>query len=354
MTRTEPLSAQGRERMATIVQQIQHASHLIQQILDFSRQSVLQRQPLDMLLLLKEEVKLLERTLPENIEVELIYQDDVCTINADPTRMRQMVMNLAVNARDAMPHGGKLYIALEDVQVDGGASPLMPEMRPGAWLKIAVTDTGVGIPQDILPHIFEPFFTTKAPLGSGLGLAQVHGIVEQHEGRIGVDTRVGVGTTITIYLPCLPEAVGPPSPVLQETLARSIDPEAKTILVVEDDPTVCAALTESLALLHYRVLEASHGEEALQVLEARGNAIDLVVSDVVMPKMGGVALFYALQQKGIDVPMILLTGHTMEKEVENLRGRGLKGWLLKPPSLDLLAQTVASALNKEPDEPCTK
>jgi PAS domain S-box-containing protein len=353
MSRTESLTTQGQDRMTTIIQQVHHASRMIQQILDFSRQAVLRRQLLDLLALLKEEVKLLECTLPENIEIALTYSDALCLVHADPTRIRQLVMNLAVNARDAMLHGGELRISLDRVEVGADAPPSVPDLPPSAWMKIAVTDTGTGIPDDVLPRIFEPFFTTKAPLGSGLGLAQVHGIVEQHEGRIGVDTCIGKGTTITIYLPCLPETVAP-SPMLTDGIVVAEGSEARLILVVEDDRPVRNALTESLALLNYRVLEVAHGEEALRILEMRGDEIDLIVSDVVMPKMGGIALFHALQKKGIAVPMILLTGHPLQREVEELCQQGLKGWLLKPPDMEQLAQVVASALNQEPDPSCTQ
>jgi two-component system cell cycle sensor histidine kinase/response regulator CckA len=204
-TRMEGLPTVVWERMETIDQQARYATKLIQQILDFSRQAVLERRPLDLIPLLKEHVKLLKRTLPESIEVRLDYEPDEYatpfTVNADPTRMQQMVTNLALNARDAMPLGGQLCIGLERITVRLKESPLLPEMEPGDWVRLTMSDSGTGIPPDVLPHIFEPFFTTRAPLGSGLGLAQVHGIVGQHGGRIDVDTQVGRGTTFTIYLP---------------------------------------------------------------------------------------------------------------------------------------------------------
>jgi len=181
------LSPAIRERMTTINQQAQHATRLIQQILDFSRRAVLERHPLDLLPLVKEQVKLLERTLPEHIEIELVHGPDEdaapLLVNADPTRMQQMLTNLAVNARDAMPEGGKLRIGLEQIRIEERKAAPLPEMKAGEWVQITVSDTGTGIPPDVLPHIFEPFFTTKAPLGSGLGLAQVHGIVAQQRGN---------------------------------------------------------------------------------------------------------------------------------------------------------------------------
>jgi signal transduction histidine kinase len=339
----EGLSDRDRERMATINQQARHATRLIQQILDFSRRAVLAQQPLDLLVLLEEVAKLLERTLPEHIRIDLAYGPDEYIVRADPTRMRQMVTNLALNARDAMPLGGALRIGLEAIEVRPGESPLLPEMEAGNWIRLTVSDTGTGIPPDVLPHIFEPFFTTKEPsIGTGLGLAQVHGIVGQHEGRIEVETQVGEGTTFTIYLPALPGA-----PIVSPVPELSALPQGRgeTVLVVEDETSVRRALVESLEQLNYRVLEAENGQDALEILEQ--HEVALVVSDVVMPKMGGVALFHAMKQRGSTVPMVLLTGHPMEEELEDLKAEGLDAWLLKPPDLEQLAEVVARALETE-------
>jgi two-component system cell cycle sensor histidine kinase/response regulator CckA len=198
VARSPELPECDQERMAVINQQAWHASQLIQQILDFSRRAVLERRSLDVLSLLKEHVKLLERTLPEHIRTELNYGQDEYTVQADPTHVQQMVTNLAVNARDVMPSGGTLRIGLERITVEPRKSPILPEMEAGKRIRLTVSDTGTGIPPDVLPHIFEPFFTTKEPgEGSGLGLAQVHGIVGQHGGRIDVETQVGEGTTFS-------------------------------------------------------------------------------------------------------------------------------------------------------------
>jgi two-component system cell cycle sensor histidine kinase/response regulator CckA len=343
----EGLPNTARERMETINQQAKHASSLIQQILDFSRRAVLERRPLDLAPLLKEHVKLLERTLLENIEIELDYEPGEhaapLIVNADPARMQQMVTNLALNARDAMPEGGILRIGLERIAVKPGESPLLPEMEPGEWVQMTVSDTGTGISSDVLPHIFEPFFTTKERgRGSGLGLAQVYGIVAQHEGRIDVETQVGKGTTITVYLPLRPSE--PSTAVSLRELPVTSMGRGETVLVVEDDTNVRKALVDSLEMLNYRALQAVNGQEALTTLEELGDEIGLVLSDVVMPRMGGVALFHALRERGLGVPVVLLTGHPLEKEMEDLRLQGLADWLPKPPGLERLAEVVARAL----------
>jgi len=342
--RSETLSDGDRERMAIINQQARHASRLIQQILDFSRRAVLERQPLDLLPLLKEQIKLLERTLPEYIVIELNYGQDEYTVTADPTRMQQMLTNLAVNARDAMPQGGTLRVGLERVALERGESQLLPEMEAGEWIRLTVSDTGTGISPDVLPHIFEPFFTTKAPgEGSGLGLAQVHGIVGQHGGHIDVETQVGEGTTFVIYLPAL--KVHSTEPLLPDVSAVPRG-RGETVLVAEDEAALRAALMATLEQLNYRPLEATNGREALALVEERGKQIALVLSDVVMPEMGGIALLHALRERGWQMPVVLLTGHPMDKELEELRTQGLSAWLAKPPSLDRLMRVVADVLGE--------
>ncbi|MGD2178633.1 MAG: PAS domain S-box protein [Anaerolineae bacterium] len=338
--RSEALSERGQEWMATIRDQAQRATRLIQQILDFSRRSVLERRPIDVLLLVKEEVKLLERTLPEHIDIRLTYGYDEYTVDADPTRMQQVVTNLAVNARDAMPNGGQLRIGLERVTVEPGRSPPLAEMEAGEWVCLTVADTGTGISPDALPHIFEPFFTTKETgTGTGLGLAQVHGIVGQHGGHISVDTVADRGSVFTIYLPALPvRAPQAPEPASVDLLKGN----GERVLVVEDQASLRSALITTLQSLNYRVLEAASGEAALAMLER--HEVALVMSDVVMPRMGGIALFHALHERGLDVPVVLLTGHPMEEQLEALLDGGLSGYLLKPPRAEDLANLLAELL----------
>jgi PAS domain S-box-containing protein len=339
------LSELERERLLTIRQQALRATRMIRQILDFSRRSVIERQIFDLLTLLKEQVKLLRQTLPENIEIQLECDAEKYLVNADPTRMQQMVMNLAVNARDAMPEGGQLRIALQRRQIDGKNAPVAG-MKPGQWVQLSISDTGTGIPVEMLERIFEPFFTTKAPgKGTGLGLSQVQGIVAQHEGHITVESAPGAGATFTVYLPA---AVG-----LEDeqnvAAATSIVPrgQGETILVVEDEEVVRKALVDLLAAWNYRVLAASNGAEALTLLE-EGAVVDLVISDIVMPQLGGVRLLYELRQRGYGMPVVLMTGHVLEFEPAELRPFGLSGWLHKPLSINELAGMVAGVLNRTP------
>ncbi|MCP4539344.1 MAG: response regulator [Chloroflexi bacterium] len=343
--RSPDLSPKLEERMGIINQQGRQASELINQILDFSRSAVLDRQSLDLVPLLKEQVKLWQRTLPENIQINLAHGTDDYIINADPTRIQQAFMNLAVNARDAMHKGGDLYIGLEQIQIDHATPLPLPEMQPGEWVRVTVTDTGTGISDDILPHIFDPFFTTKSPgEGTGLGLAQVYGIVTQHDGLIDVSSKVREGTTFIIYLPAL--QVLRQSDISAKTQDMS-QGHGETILVVEDNTETRAALVSSLELLNYQPLEASNGREALDVFQQHGNEIALVLSDMVMPEMGGQALAQTLRQRNPAIRIILLTGHPMVQEIETLQKFGIIEWLKKPSDLAQLAQVLTRALEKD-------
>jgi two-component system cell cycle sensor histidine kinase/response regulator CckA len=340
---TEQLS----NRLTTVSQQARRASDLIQQILDFSRRSVLERRPLDLLPFLKEQVKLLERTLPENIRLRLEYQNDDFMIEADPTRLQQALMNLAVNARDAMPEGGDLRIGLSRCNHPASIQCVTcGSISEGDWFRISVSDNGVGIPATTLPHIFEPFFTTKSPgQGTGLGLAQVYGILKQHNGHVDVQTQDGKGSTFFLYLPILKLEK---SPLVEQMSGSYLTGHGETILVVEDEITTRQALVDSLSLLNYRVISTSQGIEALTVIDQQNLKIDLVLSDVVMPEMGGIALLRAIRKKGLSVPVVLMTGHPMQEELEDLLSEGLAAWLLKPPRLKLLADLIAKEIRIHP------
>ncbi|MGC9396861.1 MAG: ATP-binding protein [Anaerolineae bacterium] len=200
--RSSELPSNLRDRLTIVYQQGQRAAELINQILDFSRSTPLDLRPLDLVPLLKEQGTLWARTLPESIHIDLQEDTDDYVVNADPTRIRQMLMNLVVNARDAMPEGGTLTVCLDRIHLRTGEALPLPELFPGDWVRIKVSDTGTGIPDDVLPHIYEPFYTTKAPdQGTGLGLAQVFGIVALHQGTIDVQTQIGKGTTFSFTCP---------------------------------------------------------------------------------------------------------------------------------------------------------
>ncbi len=340
LARETALSAAGQQRAQTVQQQAHRAADLIGQLLDFSRWSVMEKRTLPLLPFLKEFVNLLVRILPENIDLSLEYDATDYLIAADPTRMQQVLMNLALNARDAMPGGGKLRFAVSRLTVKAGESAPFPDLTPGAWLRIMVADTGTGIPPDVLPRIFEPFFTTKRPgEGTGLGLSQVYGIVSQHGGRIDVSSQVGAGTQFTLYFPALE------TPPLAEASDATdlLSGTGETILVVEDDISTRDALVTGIKDLGYMVLMAGDGREALTVCQSQ--AIDLVLSDLVMPVLGGQALYEALKVAHPGVRMILMTGYPLTGEIRAFLERERIPWLQKPISLRAIAQLIRETLD---------
>lgn len=337
------LSAKNQDRLQIIHNQARQASSLIEQILDFSRRSVIEKQPLDLKPLAKEQVKLLQRTLPENVEINLTWDTQEHTILADPTRIQQILMNLAINARDAMPNGGSLHIDLARVHIEPGQPRPIPDVHPGNWIRLSVSDTGVGIPPGVIEHIFEPFFTTKEPgKGTGLGLAQVYGIVGQHGGQIGVHSQDDEGTTFTIYLPALTGEVDDPA-AAQQHLPQG---NGELLLVVEDNQSLLSALAEYLQMWNYRSQTASNGEEAIRLLSTQEEVPALVLSDMVMPRMGGAAFLSSLRRRGYTMPVILLSGHPLdETEMSPLAAQGMVAWLPKPLDMSALAHSIASALH---------
>jgi two-component system, cell cycle sensor histidine kinase and response regulator CckA len=339
------LTPKQQQQLSTIVDQTHHAGDLVRQILDFSRRSVMERSHVDLYQLLNEQVRLLRHTLPETIELKVNLQHTHLVVNADPTRLRQVLMNLALNARDAIPNGGTLTFTLGRVNValdDNKPAPL-PDVQPGPWLRLEVADTGTGIAAAHLPHIFEPFFTTKAPgTGSGLGLAQVYGIVKQHGGAIDVASTPGKGTTFTIYLPL---TTSEPTPAA----AHESPPAAngsECILLVEDNADLREALSQSLAGLGYHVLPAQNAVSALELAGSTNREIDLVLTDLVMPGASGVELFHALQPSHPKAKLIVMTGHPMtEARMDAMKH--IPHWIEKPFAFNTVAAKVRQVLNQE-------
>lgn len=330
-----------REYLDIVLKQAVRAGDLVQQVLDFSRRAVLERRPLRLGPFVAEQVDLLARTLPESITLSFADADVDYTVSADPTRLQQVIVNLALNARDAMADGGHLWFALEQVTITAADPGPLPELQPGRWVRLSVKDTGHGIPAHVLPHIFEPFYTTKAPLGTGLGLAQVHGIVKQHEGEIDVISEAGVGTTFALYLPAVEPVALEPETVSDDVLPMG---GGETVLVVEDDAAVRMALVASLEQLEYQPIEAKNGREALSILQHRSHDFDLVLSDLIMPEMGGRALQAAMREQSINIPIVFLSGHPMDMEPLTAGEDELAGWLQKPVNLESLARLLARIL----------
>jgi signal transduction histidine kinase/ActR/RegA family two-component response regulator len=329
------------ERLTVIYQQAQQASRLIGQILDFSRKSVVERRPLDIIPFAKELVRLLQRTLPETIDVNFVFREGDYVVEADPTRLQQALINLAVNARDAMPDGGTLTLTLSRHGPDW-QTPL-PDMPRAHWVCLEMRDSGDGIVTADLPHIFEPFYSTKEPgKGTGLGLAQVYGIVKQHDGFIHVVSRIGYGTAFQIFLPSF--ILPPPEPLPELSGIPAARP-GETVLVVEDEESIREAVAVTLEGLGYRVLTAPNGEVALAIFRQGHESISLVLSDMIMPRMGGAVLFDALHTIDSSVHMLVITGYPLEETNKEFVERSGIAWVQKPFTTERLAQAVRQAID---------
>jgi PAS domain S-box-containing protein len=338
------LPPEAAQSLEIIAGESRRAAELVQQILDFSRRSTIETRPVDLKPFVEEAMRMLERTIPENISLVLRVQLGEYMVRADPTRIQQVLMNLVVNARDAMPGGGVLRIELASLEVSLEEQPPVAEMEPGQWICLSVSDTGEGIPPQVLPHIFEPFFTTKPRgEGAGLGLAQVHGIVTQHGGYCDVGTKMGEGATFYVYLPAYHAA---------EEAAREGEvgttPEGKgeTILLVEDNEQLREAAQRILESLGYRVLAAANGREALERYETT-EGIDLVLTDVVMPEMGAADLARALGNIDPSAKVLAISGYVAAEELQAVKAAGIPDVIPKPLDADVLAKAIRRALDAE-------
>ncbi|MBI2195133.1 MAG: response regulator [Planctomycetes bacterium] len=331
--------------VANIPEQGQRAAGLISQLLAFSRRAITRMEPISLMPLLKEISKMLRRTLPENIEIRLNVSGEVDLVNADPTQMQQVVMNLATNAQDAMPAGGVLTFTLENVALDLEYCRRYPFAQPGRYVCLTVTDTGTGMPPEVLEHIFEPFFTTKeVGKGTGLGLSMVYGIVKTHKGHITVSSRVAVGSEFKVHLPVI-ETEAPRTGTGVTVDKKIPDRGHETVLLVEDETMVLQVGQQMLQSLGYQVLTARNGREGLERFHEHHQNIHLVVLDLVMPEMGGEELFFKLHEIDPALKVVLMSGYSIQEKLDGLRDHGLKGFVLKPFTLQSLGRAVRDALD---------
>jgi two-component system, cell cycle sensor histidine kinase and response regulator CckA len=334
-------------QIAEIKGATQRAASLTRQLLAFGRKQLLEPKVLDLNSAIWETQKLLHRLLPANIDVVPVLSSRIGQVKVDPGQVQQILINLVVNARDAMPKGGKVVIETSNAELDGVYASQHVGMLPGAYVMLSVSDTGQGMDNETSSHIFEPFFTTKAPgKGTGLGLSTVYGIVKQSGGNITVETAVGKGTTFYIYLPLVQAAVEgvhgiPPSPT---------EPSgAETILVVEDEATLRRLLCLSLERRGYKVYSARDGAEAMEIFRQKPGAIHLVVSDIIMPHMDGIKLKQEAAALRPDTKFLFMSGYS-EEVIEQLQTLGQGCAFLEKPFLpkDLVAK-VQGLLRGESD-----
>ncbi|HTB84190.1 MAG TPA: PAS domain S-box protein [Candidatus Sulfotelmatobacter sp.] len=339
------LSESQRDYAAEIGASAQRAAALTRQLLLFSRKEKMQPRNLDLNNCINDLTKMLRRTLGEHVQLQFRFAMQSLIVRADPGMMDQVLMNLAVNARDAMPRGGDLIIKTAVVELDDLASAQLPFSRPGSFVCLSVSDTGCGIAPEIMPKIFEPFFTTKeVGKGTGLGLATVFGIVNQHQGWIRVRSEVGRGTTFEVYLPLVPGVADG-----KETLAsrKPLAGGNETILLVEDEFTLRTSLRTTLTQLGYRVLEAGTGVEAGKLWEQHRAEIALLLTDLVMPGgLTGKELAENLSQTGPELRVIYISGYNPDAADKNFVLEEGVNFLTKPFATDKLAQTIRNKLDQ--------
>jgi CheY-like chemotaxis protein len=320
------------------------ASSLTRQLLAFSRMQVLQPHTMNLNSVVEDMGKLLPRLIGEDIELVVRTSENLGAIRADAGQMEQVIMNLAVNARDAMPGGGRLLIETMNADLDSSYSAAHPIVRPGSYVLLAVSDSGTGMDAETQAHIFEPFFTTKAQgKGTGLGLATVYGVVKQSGGFIWVYSELGRGTCFKIYLPRVDQPVENSS--TGQTFSE-VPRGTQTILLAEDEQDVREVAREFLESGGYTVIEARDGAEALNLVEKHKGAIDLLITDMVMPGMTGQELAGRLQEKRAGLRIMYMSGYSERAAADAMQGDASIRLLTKPFSRGALLRSVYELLNR--------
>jgi PAS domain S-box-containing protein len=339
------LEDEVREKLAEINKAADRAASLTRQLLAFSRKQVLKPEVINPNALIEGTGKMLRRLIGEDIEVLTALREDVGKVNADPGQIEQVLINLVVNARDAMPRGGTITIETGNVTLDEAYADLHFAVSSGSYVMLAVSDTGMGMDAETRKHIFEPFFTTKElGKGTGLGLSMVYGIVKQSGGNIWVYSEPGKGTTFKIYLPLVHSEVAERS-LAGEARAAS-QPATETILLIEDEEMVRNLAVNILQERGYRVLAALNGEEAIEFAESHAGAIDMMITDVVMPRMNGKQIAERVSNFRPGIPVLYMSGYTDEAIVHHGVIEAGTNFIEKPFTSGGLASKIREILDK--------
>lgn len=339
----EQVKGESREELNEVMKCVERAAGLTRQLLMYSRKSVLEIQVLDLSDVVENLLAMLRRLLGENIRLVFERHPEPCPMEMDVNLLQQVLMNLTLNARDAMPQGGQIIVTTTTVQLSELEAQENPNRRPGRFAMLSVSDTGCGMDEGVLSQIFEPFFTTKEPgKGTGLGLATVYGIVTQQKGWVEADSRLGQGTCIRVYFP-LSTSLSKPQ---DEPRSKRIPRGHETVLLVEDDTSLRTSLSRVLNRLGYRVLEASNGRDGMMLWEQHEAEISLLFTDMIMPGgMSGMDLVDQLRKRRPDLKVIVSSGHSSEiRDTTPLMALGI--WYLpKPFQLSEMGEIVRACLD---------
>ncbi len=344
MTAEDGTECKHEEEYREILHAAQSASGLTRQLLAFSRQQVLRATPLDVNALIVNMTGLLRRLIGEHIEIAMALAPALSLACVDRGQLEQVVMNLVVNARDAMPDGGRVTISTLNVDLDD-SSLANEAATPGSYVMLAVTDTGTGMAEETHRRLFEPFFTTKEMgKGTGLGLSTTYGIVKQSKGYIGADTKLGSGTTFKVYLPIADE--GAAAPVARPAVAAPAAGASATVLLVEDEAGVRRLLKRNLETAGYRVFDAVDGNEAERLFAAHKGTIDLLVTDIIMPRCGGPELYHRLQLQAPALRVLYMSGYTNQSSAQQAEIDAGLPFVQKPFTAAEFEQRVRESLDK--------
>lgn len=317
------------------------AENMTRQLLAFSRKNLLEPQEVDLNEFLKRNHNMFSRLIGEDIDFHIQPEPELWKCQMDPGQLEQVFLNLVVNARDAMPKGGVIEIKMQNT-VFHKATPMNGNILKGNYVQVDISDTGNGIPQEVMEHIFEPFYTTKNPeKGTGLGLSTLYGIIDQSNGAVTVTSTVGAGTTFTLYLP---------QPEYKDNTAESMKSDIQlrkgkeTILLVEDDHSVRELISQALRNFGYNVIEAPEGETALQLFEDNGKSVQLVISDVVMPKMNGPAMVNKIKKMSPEVKVMFMSGYSQDIVLKHGIDSGEVDFLQKPFTMDDVVSRISEIM----------
>ena len=332
----------GQRILTTIETSAKRGADIVRQVLAFGRGVKGDRILVQLKHVINEVVKIAGETFPKSIEIKTDIPRDLWTVSADPTQMHQVLLNLLVNARDAMPKGGTLTISAENIKLDESYSPMHPEAKPGAHVSIVITDTGTGIPTDIREKIFEPFFTTKEiGMGTGLGLSTTLAIVKSHAGFINLESELGHGTTFSVYIPATGTASSVAAAIEETDLPMG---NGELILVIDDESAIREITRETLESYGYKVLSASDGAEGVAAFAENKKKIKAVITDIMMPVMDGTAAILALRKINPDVKIIATSGMTSKGQITPPLDSNVQAFLTKPYTAEKLLKALAATL----------